>query len=500
MLLNFALRTAFLYILGQEYAGINGLLANVLQVLNLANLGIDGAIIYAMYKPLAEEDIGKVQALIGFYRKAYRIIGFAIIVIGCALIPVLPYLLKDTTELVDIRIVYCLYLADTVSSYWFFAYLTSLLQADQRKYVITRLTYFSQIGSTIAKAAVLFLMRGTPVLCFYVYTGIGILFTIARNIVLRAQCRKLYPWLREKAGRSLTKEETQGIFKNVVGMFTNNVCRVLNDGIDTTVVSALVGTATAGVFTNYVALRQYVIAALRTVLDPLTASVGNLCATESTEKKESFFRTLQLTCFWLYGFGAIGLWILCDHFIAGVWLRSTDWLLPRSAVCFVALNLAVEGTAKAVIIYRDANGLYWQTKYRYILSSVFNAVISVVLTGPVGMGVTGALVGTTMSLFIMLSFDPILVYREVFHKKAGEYYRIYFGCLALIVGTGALVYALALPFSAYTVGNFLLRLVLVLLVPNGLWYLIFRKSESFRYLRDTALRLMRGVKRKLGKA
>ena len=50
------------------------------------------------------------------------------------------------------------------------------------------------------------------------------------------------------------------------------------------------------------------------------------------------------------------------------------------------------------IVYRDANGLYWQTKFRYIFSSVFNAVISVVFVGPLHMGVTGALLGTTASL------------------------------------------------------------------------------------------------------
>ena len=69
------------------------------------------------------------------------------------------------------------------------------------------------------------------------------------------RCRKLYPWLKEKDARPLTKEERGGIFRNVVGMFSNNVCRVLNDGIDTTVISAMVGVANSGVFTNYILLR-----------------------------------------------------------------------------------------------------------------------------------------------------------------------------------------------------------------------------------------------------
>ena len=190
IVLNFALRTVFLYSLGKEYAGINGVLSGVLQVLNLANLGIDGAIVYAMYKPLAEKNTEQAKALVAFYRRAYRIIGSVIVVVGVALIPVLPYLLKDSTELVDIRIVYCLYLAETVSTYWFFAYLGTVLQADQRKYVVTRITYFTQTLSTIVKAAVLFALRGTPALCFYVFTGIGAAFTVVQNLLTRVRCRR----------------------------------------------------------------------------------------------------------------------------------------------------------------------------------------------------------------------------------------------------------------------------------------------------------------------
>ena len=126
-------------------------------------------------------------------------------------------------------------------------------------------------------------------------------------------------------------------------------------------------------------------------------------------------------------------------------------------------------------------------------------MLSIVLVGPAGLGVTGALVGTTASLFIMLSFDPILVFREVFHKKAWGYYRLYFGYLALTAATGALVYALALPFSQYTAANFLIRLLLCLAVPNGLWFLLFRKNENFVYLRDTALGILRGMRKRAGK-
>ena len=73
------------------------------------------------------------------------------------------------------------------------------------------------------------------------------------------------------------------------------------------------------------------------------------------------------------------------------------------------------------------------------------------------------------------------------------------GYLALTAATGALVYVLVLPFSQYTAANFLIRLLLCLAVPNGLWFLLFRKNENFVYLRDTALGILRGLRKRAGK-
>ncbi len=497
---NFVVRTVFIYTLSEAYLGVNGLLGSVLSVLNLANLGIEAAIIYAMYKPVAEKDTERVKSLLRFYRNAYRLVGFAILALGFAVLtPLLPYLAKGSTDLVDLRIVFWLYLLDTAGSYFFFAYLNGLLVADQREYVASVVNYAVQMVRALVQMAVLLLLRRTPGMAFYTYTAVGVAFSAVRNLLVRRRVVKLYPWALDKDVRPLPAEDKKDIYKNVVGMSTNNICRVLNDGIDSTIISAFMGLAATGVFSNYLALKTYVLQFLRIMFHAMTAGVGNLCATETDDKKESFFHALQFSCFWIYGFCAICFWMLLDSFIVGVWLHDVKWLLPRISVFLLSFNFLIEGLARAVIVYRDANGLYWQTKFRYIFSSVFNAVISIVFVGPLHMGVTGALLGTTASLVIMLSYDPTLVYRHVFHKRSGTYYRTYFLELALVLATGALVYLICLPFSRYTVGCFLVRAAVCLTVPNGLWYLLFRSDPRFAYLRDTASGYLKKAKARLRK-
>ena len=95
MVLQFVSRTVFIQTVGVYYLGINGLFASVLGILSLTELGIGSAINFSLYKPVAEKDYEKIKALMGLYKKAYRVIAAIVTVIGLALIPFLPYLVND---------------------------------------------------------------------------------------------------------------------------------------------------------------------------------------------------------------------------------------------------------------------------------------------------------------------------------------------------------------------------------------------------------------------
>ena len=56
IILNFVSRTIFIKTLDIDYLGVNGLFSNVLSVLSFAELGIGSAIVFSLYKPLAERN------------------------------------------------------------------------------------------------------------------------------------------------------------------------------------------------------------------------------------------------------------------------------------------------------------------------------------------------------------------------------------------------------------------------------------------------------------
>ena len=111
ILLPFLIRTAILYILGAQYMGLNSLFTSVLQVLNLAELGFSSAIVFSMYKPIAENDTEMICALMNYYKKVYSCIGTGILVVGLAIVPVITKLINGSWPAdINIYLLYLIYL------------------------------------------------------------------------------------------------------------------------------------------------------------------------------------------------------------------------------------------------------------------------------------------------------------------------------------------------------------------------------------------------------
>ena len=86
-MIPFIMRTVMIYCMGVQYLGLNSLFTSILQVLNLAELGVGSAMVYSMYKPISEDDTNTICALMRLYRTYYRCIGLIIAVIGVGLTP-----------------------------------------------------------------------------------------------------------------------------------------------------------------------------------------------------------------------------------------------------------------------------------------------------------------------------------------------------------------------------------------------------------------------------
>ena len=119
ILINFISRWLFVRIFDASYLGINGLFSNILNILSLAELGVGGAIVYSMYKPMYDGDTKKIAALINYYHVLYNRIAIIVAVIGLVLLPFLKYFVNLDGEFQNLELYYLLYLLSTVASYLF---------------------------------------------------------------------------------------------------------------------------------------------------------------------------------------------------------------------------------------------------------------------------------------------------------------------------------------------------------------------------------------------
>ena len=263
LLLPFIVRTAIIKIFGAEYLGLNSLFSAILNVLSLAELGFGSAMVFSMYKPIAENNVEEVSALLNLYRKIYRIIGSFILIVGLALLPFLDHLIKGTPpEGMNIHILYVIFLSGTVLSYFLYAYKSSILTAAQHGYVMTNISSVLAIVQELIKLAVVLIFKD-----FYLYCLVALPFTVINNLIINYVVKRDYP--QYQCYGSLDKGTLTDIKKRVTGLFMYKICYVFRDMFGSIVVSAFIGLAVLGEYNNY----MYIYTSVAGILNLLRTSM-----------------------------------------------------------------------------------------------------------------------------------------------------------------------------------------------------------------------------------
>lgn len=411
LLLAFVSRSIFIYCLGIEYLGIQGLFSDILTMLSLADLGFGAAMTFSMYKPLAENDTTKLAALSSFYRMVYRGIASIISIIGIALIPFLKYLVNTDTEIPYLTLYYVLYLANTVASY-LVVYKTSILSADQKEYIITKYTSVFSVICTVVSCIFLLITKN-----FVVYLCIQVFFTYLRNFSVSHKAEKMYPYINEK--NILSSSEKKNLFKIIGSGFIYKVTGVVLSGTDNTLISVIVGTAAVGYYSNYTIVSNQLTGFINIIFYSLTASLGNLVVQEGKKKRFEIFNVIQSISMVISSFCTICLLFLQEDFVR-VWLGE-KYVLDTLVLVAIVVNLYFTIALYPLRVYRDATGLYQKTKIIMLMTVVVNIFLSILLGKKIGLA--GILFATSISRVVTYFwYEPIVLFKEHFDKSSLYYF------------------------------------------------------------------------------
>lgn len=486
-ILGFVLRSIFIAHLGDTLNGVNDLYTSLLSVLSMAELGVGTALNYSLYGPVARKDYEKIKSYMLLYRKAYRVIGLVIGAAGLLVSPFLPYLVKqpEGVSVRDMTLYYFIFLFNTVSSY-FVAYKYSLVNAEQKNYIQTNVITVTKMITVTLQIGVILATRN-----FYLYLLTAAFVELIQKIFVSDYLNRRYPYLKDRNVARLSREETGEVVQKTKALMFHKIGDVARLQTDSMIISSFINVTLVGYVGNYNMILTSVSNFVNIIFNSVLSSFGNLIATESKDKQYQMFRIYRFFACWIYGFSAVGFFLLLTPLII-LWPSvGPGKTLPATVVGLILTDYYFKGDRIVLSNFKTAAGVFEQDKYLALLQGAVNLVISIALVQKIGL--SGVYVGTIVSGLIANVTKPFIIYKACFDRDARAYFvdsvkylTVILGILAVLAGVKSAV------LQEITVWGFAGMFVLVVIVFNGVFLLLFGRTEEFGYLWGI-------VRKKLGK-
>lgn len=483
LLCPFITRTMIQHILGEQYLGLGSLFSSILSVLSLTELGFGSAIIYGMYKPVAEEDTELVNALLNFYRKAYAVVGGVILSVGLVLIPFLPRLIAgECPSDISLTALYLVYLTNTVISYFMYAYMSSLIVVYQRDDINSRTNLIVTLLLTLSQ--IFMLVKFQNYLLFSLMMPV---FTIANNIRIAVVVKKMFP--QYHCSGSIPKEMLADMKKQIAGTFVSRVCQVARNSFDSICTSAFLGLAITAMYNNYYYIMTSVIGIAAIFCTSLTGGVGNHVVTRSREENFRELKELDFVYMWISGWSTICILCLSQPFMK-LWMGE-DMMLPHSVVVLLCIYFYLLKIGDIRSIYSTVNGLWWQHRWRSICEALANIILNILLAKY--WGIHGIILATILTIFFIQTLWGVqIVFRHYFGLQyMWSYYKYHlvYAAVTVVLSIVTSTVCRLIP-ECGALMNLILRAMVCFVLPNIFYILLYHRLPGFKRMKKIVLKNM----------
>lgn len=412
MIIPFFMRTLIIYTLGNLYLGLSSLFTSVLNALNLAELGIGSALVFAMYKPVADNDKERVNALLNVYRLAYYVIGFTVLTCGLMIVPFLSNMIHGEfpTE-VNIYIVYLIRLASTVSDYFFMGYRRSILTAYQRVDIINKVS--------IAQDALLYSVQAIALLRFrnyYLYVGASVFRTIGLNLIIWLITKKKFSDIRPQG--NISRTERNSIFRKTAALVGHKVGTVVVTSVDNVLISAYIGLNIVAVYNNYFHIFTALSGLFLMLTNGLTSIVGNYIIKKNQSESNDLFNNIHYCI-------ALGVCFCCTCLLnmyqpfISAWVGDES-LLPFSSVILFTLYFFIIKIKTAGLLFKDAAGLWEKDAIKPYIQIVIDLVLDLILLRTIG--INGAIISSIVCILFGFVYETAVVFKYCLKNSPKRFY------------------------------------------------------------------------------
>lgn len=469
----FLIRTFIIKELGSVYLGLSSLFTSILQALNLAELGIGSALVYSMYKPLADGDYNKFGNYLSFYKKCYRIIGIFILVVGLMLVPFLKHMINGTYPSdINLYIVYFIYLFNTVVSYLLFAYKNSVALAFQRNDIESKILIITHTLMYVFQMIFLLIFKN-----YYLYIIFLPIFTILKNILVSIRVNKVFPEIKEVG--NISKEEERAVFNSVKYLFGHQIAFTVINSADSIILSYTLGLNDLAIYNNYYYIFNAVINLFTVFFSSIQAGIGNGIILDNKETVFNNFKNFRLLTYMLV--------IISSSFFLGlyqpfmkIWMGE-ELMLNYFAVLMFVIGFYITQIRRVVTTYKNSAGMWKEDFIKPYIVIVTDIILDFILIKYFGS--IGVMMATILSMgLIAIPWEVIVLYKKLFKINPLEYlYFFIYETIVLVINLLVINYTMS-----YITGDgiiyLVIRILIIGIISSFITILLNFKRKEFKWL------------------
>ncbi len=479
VILGFVIRKLFIDYLGVEYLGYNSVFANILQMLNLADMGIGVAITSYLYKPLAENNLDRISAIMKIYKNIYCILGLIVFGVGLIFSINLNVLIPDAAcSILYLRILFYINLIGTVSTY-FLAYKRTLLIADQKSYIANIVDTSVYFVISILQLISLIIFPN-----YIIYLSLNIAKNIISNILISLNVNKNYSFINNNADLNLINEYRPQIIQYVKDVFVSRIGAVIYYSTDNIILSVIKGSLLTGYLSNYTLITGQLNTVVNQVLSSVQATFGNfISVTNSNEEKMKMTNNYFCVNFCIGNFCMLCFSLLAQPFIKLFFGEAM--LLDLSTAIWLGVNLLltflIQLPSQVFVIYK----LFRYDRPIIIVSATLNIIISIILVNI--LGINGVLIGTFLTSLIYLFSRFYIIAKYVYNVRYFDYVKriFYYGLISIF--TFLILYFATMNLNGTGVIWFAIKTVIVGLLAVFCTALFLAFTKEFEFLKNKLL-------------
>lgn len=418
-------RRVLIKYIGNDANGLSSLYTSIIGMLAVAELGVGEAITFCMFKPIVNGEDTKVAALYRLFKKLYAIIGGFIFFAGIVVMPFLPRLAKDYSEIgVNIYLTYFITLVSVVLTYAYSAK-TSLINAYKNNYITTTIVSSATVVEYILKCLVAIITKS-----FAAYLVCRILAVCIQWILLSIVSKSRYGHILHI--RADVDEETRSdVTKNVKALFMHRIGGMLVNTVDSVIISAFIGIVILGKYSNYTTIMTSLTAIMSLCFTPLTSVLGHAFVKESKAEMYKYFNILFGVNYALGVVACLGYYAVIDNVIE--FLFGYGLQLDKQIIIVITINNFIQFLRNSIELFRGATGTFYYDRWRPLLEGCVNLALSIMLVKLVG--ITGVILATIITnLVICDSIEIHVIFKYALQRRAKHFYIINYGYICLFIG------------------------------------------------------------------